>query len=233
MRNAKSYTLSPANNPMPAFHFLSRLRKKDLASVRNQHGVTYLALMFVVVLIGLSLMAVNQHWSVILKRDREKELAFRGDRIKAAIERYAADFEVQKSTRQNQYPLNLEVLTKRPKRYLQVVYKDPLTGEEGMKFAESGVRVWIRHWIEPSFKEPKRITRSVLKQQSRVAQPKQREKRKGHLKKNHPLRCRPLRDTIRIRTHRLASPWPGRPIAGTFPDSTPTRVPKVVASYKY
>ena len=130
MRNAKSYTLSPAHNPMPAFHFLSRLRKKDLASVRNQHGVTYLALMFVVVLIGLSLMAVNQHWSVILKRDREKELAFRGDRIKAAIERYAADFEVQKSTRQNQYPLNLEALTKRPKRYLQVVYKDPFTGED-------------------------------------------------------------------------------------------------------
>lgn len=92
--------------------------------------MTYLALMFVVVLIGISLMAVNQHWSIILKRDREKELAFRGHRIKAAIERYAADFEVQKGTRQNQYPLSLKDLTKRPKRYLQVVYTDPITGED-------------------------------------------------------------------------------------------------------
>ena len=115
---------------MSAFHFLSRLRKKDLASIRNQQGVTYLALMFFVVLLGISFMAVNQHWSVVLKRDREKELAFRGNRLKAAIERYAADFEVQKGTRQNQYPLNLEELTKRPKRYLQVVYKDPITGED-------------------------------------------------------------------------------------------------------
>ncbi len=75
-------------------------------------------------------MGVNQHWSVILKRDREQELAFRGNRIKEAIERYAAAFEVQKGTRQNHYPLKLEDLTEGPKRYLQVVYKDPMTGED-------------------------------------------------------------------------------------------------------
>lgn len=115
---------------MLTWRFLSEFRKKSLASVGNQRGVTYLALMFFVVLIGLSLMAVNQHWSVILKRDREKELAFRGNRIKVAIERYAADYEVQKGTRQNQYPVSLEDLTKRPKRYLQVIYKDPITGED-------------------------------------------------------------------------------------------------------
>ena len=109
---------------------LPQLRKDVLGPFNNQRGVTYLALMFFVVIIGLSLMAVNQHWSVILKRDREKELAFRGTRIKQAIERYAADYEVQKATRQNQYPLKLEDLTKRPKRYLQVVYKDPITGED-------------------------------------------------------------------------------------------------------
>ncbi len=114
---------------IPAPDFLPQLKKDVLGPFNNQRGVTYLALMFFVVLIGLSLMAVNQHWSVILKRDREKELAFRGMRIKQAIERYAADYEVQKATRSNQYPLKLEDLTKRPKRYLQVVYKDPITGE--------------------------------------------------------------------------------------------------------
>jgi len=115
---------------MPTVHVLSQLQKTVPDPFNNQRGVTYLALMFLVVLIGISLMAVNQHWSVILKRDREKELVFRGMRIQQAIERYAADFEVQKGTRQNQYPLTLEALTKRPKRYLQVVYKDPITGED-------------------------------------------------------------------------------------------------------
>ncbi len=115
---------------MPTLHFLSEFRKKELSPLRNEEGVTYLALMFFVALVGISLMAVNQHWSFILKRDREKELSFRGMRIKQAIERYAADFEVQKGTRQNQYPLTLEALTKRPKRYLQVVYMDPITGED-------------------------------------------------------------------------------------------------------
>lgn len=115
---------------IPAFHVRSQLKKDVPGPFNNQRGVTYLALMFFVVLIGISLMAVNQHWSAILKRDREKELAFRGLRIKQAIERYAADFEVQKATRSNQYPLKLEDLTKRPKRYLQAVYKDPITGED-------------------------------------------------------------------------------------------------------
>ena len=133
MRTAKSLFKRETSPIMFLCHVLYDLREKSpkgLKPLRNQRGVTYLALLFVVVLIGLSLMAVNQHWSVILKRDREKELAFRGNRIKAAIERYAADFEVQKGTRQNQYPLNLEELTKRPKRYLQVIYQDPITGED-------------------------------------------------------------------------------------------------------
>ena len=133
MRAAKSLFKRETSPIMCPCHVLYEFREESpqgLNPLRNQRGVTYLALMFVVVLIGLSLMAVNQHWSVMLKRDREKELAFRGHRIKAAIERYAADFEVQKGTRQNQYPLNLEALTQRPKRYLQVVYQDPMTGED-------------------------------------------------------------------------------------------------------
>ena len=87
-------------------------------------------MMFIIVILGITLMAVAQHWSVIMKRDREAELVFRGNRIKEAIERYVADYEVQKATRPNRYPQKLEDLTKRPKRYLQAVYKDPITGED-------------------------------------------------------------------------------------------------------
>ena len=96
----------------------------------NERGFTYLMVMFFVVMIGISLMMIGQQWSVTMKRDREAELLFRGTRIKEAIERYAADFEVQKGTRPNRYPQKLKDLTKKPRRYLQIVYKDPMTGDD-------------------------------------------------------------------------------------------------------
>lgn len=108
------------------FNFLARSQPHFL----NQRGATYLLMMFLIVIMGITLMAMSQHWSVIMKRDREAELAFRGNRIKEAIERYVADYEVQKATRSNRYPQKLEDLTKRPKRYLQAAYKDPITGED-------------------------------------------------------------------------------------------------------
>ncbi|MCA9471934.1 MAG: hypothetical protein MRJ96_13590 [Nitrospirales bacterium] len=98
--------------------------------ISPEGGFTYLMTMFFVVMMGISLMVIGQEWSVTIKRDREAELVFRGTRIKEAIERYAADYEVQKATRPNRYPQKLIDLTKKPHRYLQTVYKDPITGED-------------------------------------------------------------------------------------------------------
>lgn len=91
--------------------------------------MTYLFVMMLVVFMTISLLGVTQQWSVIMKRDREAELLFRGNRIKEAIERYVADYEVQKATRPNRWPRTLVELTKKsPKRYLQMAYLDPITG---------------------------------------------------------------------------------------------------------
>lgn len=99
--------------------------------VTDQRGITYLMAMLAIVLIGVSLTMVGQQWSVIVKRDREAELWFCGNRVKEAIERFVADYEVQKATRPNRYPFDLKELTKRtPKRYLQVVYKAPMTDQD-------------------------------------------------------------------------------------------------------
>ena len=112
-------------------HFSYSVRpRRPLTRISNQLGATYLVMMFIIVILSITLMAVSQHWSVIMKRDREAELLFRGSRIKEAIERYVADYEVQKATRTNRFPMKLEDLTKRPKRYLQAVYKDPITGKD-------------------------------------------------------------------------------------------------------
>jgi len=50
--------------------------------------------MMTVVIVGITLTQIGQQWSVIVKRDREAELIFRGNRIKFAFERYVADYQV-------------------------------------------------------------------------------------------------------------------------------------------
>ena len=114
-------------------HTFFRLIHKKWIQVpfASQDGVTYLFMMILVVVMSISLLGVTQQWSVILKRDREAELLFRGTRIKESIERFVADYEVQKATRPNRWPRTLEELTKKnPKRYLQTVYTDPITGKD-------------------------------------------------------------------------------------------------------
>ncbi len=100
-------------------------------TLESERGVTYLFMMILVTVMSVSLMKVTQEWSVIMKRDREAELLFRGTRIKEAIERYVADYEVQKATRPNRWPRTLDDLIKKnPKRYLQAAYTDPITGDD-------------------------------------------------------------------------------------------------------
>ena len=109
------------------------LQKRFKLCLTNQAGVTYLFAMMLVVTMSIALMGVTQQWSVIMKRDREAELIFRGTRIKEAIDAYVKDYELEniKATRPNRWPRTLEELTKKnPKRYLQAVYTDPITGED-------------------------------------------------------------------------------------------------------
>ncbi|MGP0592132.1 hypothetical protein ACTRXD_06260 [Nitrospira sp. T9] len=102
-----------------------------MASLTNQNGVTYLFVMMLVVVMSIATMEVTQPWSVIMQRDREAELQFRGTSIAKAIERFVADWEIQKATRPNQWPRTLEELTKKsPKRYLRKAYADPMTGNK-------------------------------------------------------------------------------------------------------
>ncbi len=100
------------------------------AILASQRGVTYLMVMFLIVLMGIAMSVIGKQWAVTVQRDREAELLFRGNRIAAAIQAFVADYAIKKATRPNQFPLSLEELTKPPKRYLQVVYKDPITGQD-------------------------------------------------------------------------------------------------------
>ena len=119
--------------------------------IRNQQGVSLLGLMGIVAIMGVTLSAVGQHWSVAVKRDQEKELLFRGKSIRNAIEAYAVDYEVMKADRSNRYPRTLDQLTQLPKRYLPKVYKDPITGKDFdlivVKGEIRGVRSTSTDWV--------------------------------------------------------------------------------------
>ncbi len=90
----------------------------------KERGFTYLALLFAIVLVGISLSATGQYWSTILKREKEAELLFRGDEIKDAIGEYYRSHK--------RYPDKLEYLLRDPyelgvKRYLRKIYPDPMS----------------------------------------------------------------------------------------------------------
>ena len=54
----------------------------------NRNGFTFLTAMFMVMLIGIMLGLTGQSWKTIIKREREKELLFRGSQIKEALENW-------------------------------------------------------------------------------------------------------------------------------------------------
>lgn len=51
-------------------------------------GVTFLMAVFMVMIIGILSASTGKSWSLVMKREREKELLFRGSQIKEAIENW-------------------------------------------------------------------------------------------------------------------------------------------------
>ena len=109
---------SPASKDHPELHALGGIR-----------GFTYIGLLTILVIIGISLGAAGKYWSHVMLRDKEEELIFRGEQYRVAIERYytASPAKI--------YPSSIDDLLKDPrsptgKRHLRRQYKDPITGED-------------------------------------------------------------------------------------------------------
>jgi type II secretory pathway pseudopilin PulG len=96
----------------------------------REGGFTYLMLLWWVAISGIMLMALAHSWSMQARRDKEAELVFRGEQIKAAIEAYA---RVPVSENRSRLPRQLEDLladrrSGRTVRHLRRAWCDPLTG---------------------------------------------------------------------------------------------------------
>jgi type II secretory pathway pseudopilin PulG len=100
------------------------------SAVRNPAGFTYIGLLVILIIIGISLGAAGKYWQNVMVREREEELLFRGDQYKQAIERYSSAVPGRP-----QFPRTIDDLlqdnrTLRGKRYLRHRYKDPITGDD-------------------------------------------------------------------------------------------------------
>lgn len=99
---------------------------------RNQSkGFTYLALLFIVAILGATLALTGSLWQKTMQQERERELLFKGNQFRRAILLY---YERTPST-VKQYPKELQDLIKDNRypsvqRYLREIYLDPITGKK-------------------------------------------------------------------------------------------------------
>ena len=97
-------------------------------ALRNLHGSTYLALMFLIVIMAISVTVVAKQWKTVVQREKEADLLWRGIEIQTAIQFYSTAMKPLSPVPGEKYPLTLEELTKPPKPFLRRAYKDPITG---------------------------------------------------------------------------------------------------------
>ena len=112
-----------------------------MASGSRQQGLTYLAMLVFVAVMGLGLAGTAEVWSLSQQREKEAELLFVGNQYREAIGRY---YDATPGGGKR-YPEKLEDLLEdkrypMPKRHLRKLYADPLTrkAEWGLMEAPGG-----------------------------------------------------------------------------------------------
>jgi hypothetical protein len=90
--------------------------------------MTYLMVMFAIVLTGITLSAVGKHWNMIVQREKETDLLAKGMEIQNALALYSATMKAGRLAPMEVYPQSLAELTRLPRPYLRKVYSDPMSG---------------------------------------------------------------------------------------------------------
>ena len=93
----------------------------------NERGVTYLFLMFAIVLIGLSTTVAAKQWKAMVQRELEADLLSKGIEIQSALALYSATMKAGRVTPAEVYPQSLAELTRLPKPFLRKAYADPMS----------------------------------------------------------------------------------------------------------
>ena len=115
------------------------------ASRRDQRGVTYLVVLFLVALVGMGLAALGTVWATDVQREKERELLFIGEQFGVGLQRYYEAVPELKS-----YPRHLEDLLEDrrhlvPRRHLRQIFVDPLTGKRDWVVVMAGDQIVAVH----------------------------------------------------------------------------------------
>jgi type II secretory pathway pseudopilin PulG len=109
--------------------------------MRRTAGFTYIGVLVLLVVMGISLTAAGQVWHTLRQREKERELLFIGHEFRSALDRYAR--HTPRNGRRG--PERLEDLLLDPRvpgvrRHLRRIYADPMTGrpEWGLVIAANG-----------------------------------------------------------------------------------------------
>jgi len=118
-----------ANRPLPAAHC--------------QSGFTLMGLLFMIAILGMSMLAAGTLWHTASQRQKERELLFAGDQYRRAIESFW-NMPLPAGT-PRRLPQNFDELIEDPRfpqtvRHLRRIYPDPMTrsAEWGMVKAQDG-----------------------------------------------------------------------------------------------
>lgn len=122
---------------------VARLARRRCPRATKSRGFTYLGLLFLVLLLGMTAAMAGAVWSTVQRRDNERDLVFVGKQFQAAIERYRQ----HSPSGQPPYPRELEALLRDPRavqvlRHLRRVYPDPITGSTQwglIRLADGGI----------------------------------------------------------------------------------------------
>jgi len=103
----------------------------DAAASQASRGFTYLGVLFIISLLGLTAAMASVVWSAAQQRENERQLVFAGLQFQNAIERYSTRAQAQ----QRHYPRQLDELLRDPRalgiqRDLRKIYVDPITGDK-------------------------------------------------------------------------------------------------------
>lgn len=96
----------------------------------RQDGLTYIALLVAIVVMGLVQATLAEAWHTDAQREKEQELLFAGNQMRAALNLYY----VRSPAGSGRQPARLEDLlqdarTPATERYLRRIYRDPISGE--------------------------------------------------------------------------------------------------------
>lgn len=99
--------------------------------MKRECGFTYILLLIIIAMMGVTLAATGAIWHTAQQREKERELLFIGGEFRHAIALYSGRGANQAA----RYPASLEDLLKdprdpMPRRYLRKIYVDPMTGTD-------------------------------------------------------------------------------------------------------